>query len=421
MFALVPILAQATTTVAVGDRTEVRARFDDRSGTAEASTSPYGSIAFANTREGLTLRYAPLLTLTTLSGTSPRTLLVYHTAQVIGQLRWKRLSLQLSETGDYGERNFRAESLARGVDNAPPPTGAIGPAPGAPTPPAVPGSNPNLPGMNTGTGSSVANQSIAASGKTVAYGDLITQANLSYTLSRQSSTGAYARYTVAGGVGETSQLIYPTVYSASLGAFYSHSLSKLATVATTLQGSYTTSSNGIDSYTSDLSAGFRYQFSKTFGLTTTFGIGYARVNYPGAEYLEYIYLTAGGGTGLGAEYRTKLEGGMLVLYARVGYGLSLDQVTAQFDPRINWALGASWSKRRTTLYAAASSSISVKFYESDAFGSVGTAVGAAYMLGDNFIADFGARTAFQTYQGTQTIPPSYALFAGLSWGAKYGH
>lgn len=425
MFAIVPILAQATTTVAVGDRTEVRARFDRYMGTAEAVTVPYGSVSIANSRESLTLRYAPYLTLTAANdGSDDRLLLVLHTAMLSWQLQMRRTTLRVSQMADYGSRNFIVDAFGdRGIANTPA---------GAPTTPPVMGGgtgapgigapNPNSPGTGTsGTGTSGANNrpTVAAQPGTYRYGDLISYASLTHNLSKRAIAGGYVRYMVSGGLDDTSRNAYPVIYNPSLGGFYNYQLSVRSAVYGTSTASYSASSFGSQTYNADVSVGYRYRFTKSFGLAASLGLGYARVIYPDGSVLEYLYLTAGAGAGLGLnlEYRTKLYGGILTLYARAGYAPTLDQVRAVLDQRIGWALGATWSRRPVALYAGVTSAFSVRVDQPGALDTLNAAAGGSYVMGGGFVFDAGVRGVWQAFEGKTQIPPTALAFVGLSWGA----
>jgi hypothetical protein len=355
-------------------------------------------------------------------------LTVYHSAQLIGTLRLRRTFISLSETADYGTRNFVTDaygdrSLLPGVTGVPP-TGA--PGTGTMPPGGTNGTGTNGTGTNgtgtNGTGTNgagnVIRPTVAAKAMTVRYGDLITQANVGYSLSKQSNTGAFFRYVIAGGLDDESRAAYPTIYNPSLGVFYGYTFNPRSAIGTTLQGAYSTSALGIRTYSADFNLGYRYRFTKSFGVNLGGGIGYARIVYADGQVLEYIYLTAGTGTGLSFEYTTKLYGGILLLYARFGYAPTLDQVSAVLDPRISWGLGASWTRRRLNLYANISSTISVKETSEGSFDSLFASIGASYVLGAGFVGDVGARGVWQAFEGTTTVPPSAVLFAGLSWGAS---
>ncbi len=421
MFATVPILPQAVN-LAVGDRTEVRARFDKYAGTAEASTNPYASAEVGEKLWTLQLRYSPSLTLTRVDGYQDRTLIVFHTAQLIGQLRLRRFTLALSEMGSYGERNFVVDALGyNGATTPPLPPGGLA-TPGAPGTPQSPGTGGTNGTGTTGTGAlnPATNPTVAANlgAGTVRYGSSTTQANLGYAVSRRSTTGAYARYMVSGGLDDRSQQFYPIIRNPSLGAFYSYQFTPRAGIGANFQGSYSTSSLGIQTYNADINLGYRYRFSKAFAVTFGGGVGYARVIYADGDVLEYYYLAAGVGSGLSIEYTTKFQQGILTLYARLGYAPALDQLTAVLDQRLSWGVGATWTRKRLALYAGVASSISLKVTDTGAFDVFNAAIGGSYTLGGGFTSDAGVRGTWQAFEGTQTIPPSAAVFVGLTWGGN---
>ncbi|HEX2673724.1 MAG TPA: hypothetical protein VHM25_22755 [Polyangiaceae bacterium] len=397
-------------------------------GTAEAVTVPYGSVSRANSRESLTLRYAPFLTLTTANGEGDRQLLVLHTAQLTWQLQMRRTTFRVSQFADYGTRNFIVDAFGdRGIANTPA---------GTPTPPAVPGGpaggtgnpgtgnpgtgNPNVGNPATGNNGAANRPTVAAQAGTFRYGDLITQAGFNHNLSKRASTGAYVRYMVSGGMDEPSREAYPVIYNPSFGGFYNYNITPRSGVFGTTTGSYSTSSFGNQTYNADLSVGYRYRFTKSFGLAASLGLGYARIIYPDGSVLEYFYLTAGAGAGLGVnfEYRTKLGGGILYLYARAGYAPTLDQVRAVLDQRISWAVGATWTRKRVALYAGVTSAFSVRVDQPGALDVIGGAAGGSYVLGSGFVFDAGVRALWQAFEGTTQIPPTALAFVGLSWGGS---
>jgi hypothetical protein len=117
------------------------------------------------------------------------------------------------------------------------------------------------------------------------------------------------------------------------------------------------------------------------------------------------------------EHDTPLSGGNLGMGASVGTAPELDLTTAEVDPRLTVAAGIGWSKERFSIDAGVSSAVSLSQDLAGALNAFTASVTAAYDIGAGFAVDAGVRGAWQTFEGATAIPPSIAIFLGLSWGA----
>ena len=106
---LAPILAQLVT-LSVGDRTEARYIAGDDTH-FEGATRPLAGLAFGWKRAALTLVYAPSITVTPLERT-PRDVLFFQTAALVGSYHWRRTTLSVTEAVGYGQLSFRVQAFA---------------------------------------------------------------------------------------------------------------------------------------------------------------------------------------------------------------------------------------------------------------------------------------------------------------------
>ena len=92
----------------------------------------------------------------------------------------------------------------------------------------------------------------------------------------------------------------------------------------------------------------------------------------------------------------------------------LDYTRATVDPQISVTGAVAWARDRTTVYASLGSAISLEDDE-QSFNSLTANAGVAYEIGAGFSADTGLRAAWQTYGDETRVPPSWAVFIGLTW------
>jgi hypothetical protein len=427
-FALVPILAQSVA-VAVGDRTEARLVIEQNDRRPEAATTPFAAVTLNDRRSSLLLRYGPSFTLTPLDAKHPD-LLIFHSAIALGNMRFRRTTVTLSQSGGYGERNFLVSAVAAPDRVVPTPVPGSGttPAPGESQP--TPGSTtpaPGAPGGGSSTGAGAnaalpnASAPAALSDQTVRFAELRSELSIAHELSRRSVTTQNVGYVVTGGVGDSKRL-YPMFYGPHVGAAYGYQLSSADRIIASSRAEYLSTSGGGRFATVAIETGYSHQFNSHFRAGASVGLAYARIEDSEGNVTASLYPTFGLGSGAALSYETRLAGGRLSLNAAAGYAPALDSTTAALDPRINAFTGARFIRRRLIVYTTGSGIFSLKPNDQGALNSVTAAFGAGYDLGAGFGVDAGVRAAWQSFQGSQTIPPTYAFFVGLSWGATViGH
>ena len=79
---------------------------------------------------------------------------------------------------------------------------------------------------------------------------------------------------------------------------------------------------------------------------------------------------------------------------------------------------ADWVKDKLTLYAATSTAVSVSPDDPGSLSSASANAGADYDIGLGFVAHVGVRTAWQTFENTEELPPTWVSFVALSWNLE---
>lgn len=400
---LAPVLAQLVT-LGLSDRTEARWIASEDDERLEASTSPAVTLGVAWPRFELTLGYAPYVTITPLDR-EPREVLVFHGVSAGAQYRhqWRRTTLTLAETLTYGQHDFRAELLSsRG--------GA--PIPGAPIGGGVlpPGGG----GMTGGGGEDLPEAPARASDMTVHHGASTTSLSLSRGLSRRSTLDASAAYLIGGGLDEASRDAYPIVQGPQANVTIGYRLNRHDAFSGAFATQYAFGSGESGrSWISSVTAGWEHAFGPRTRSSLSAGVAGTWTEQRDGTATLSIYPTASAGIG----YTTRMGRSRITASGTAATAPVLDLSTATVDPRLSVGGAFAWERDRTTVSATVASAVSLADDEQSALNSVVAGVGVAYDLGLGFSADAGMRGAWQTFGGETVLPPSWALFVGISWVA----
>lgn len=429
MLPLVPFFAQ-TVAVGVGDRTELRLIVENKDRTPEAETVPFGVITFGGRHSSLSLRYSPRFTLTPLDSPD-RHINIFHTASVLSITTVGRTTFRAGVSGGYGKRDFSLAALqGSGVTPTTPRDQGTGTgAPGTGTPgTGTPGTG--TPGTGTpGTGTPGAPGTVGAGPtippatqafRTVRYAFVRFEVAVIRELTRRDTLAGILGYELSGGLGRD-EASYPVLRGPDATLQYSYKLSRQDTLRTSWRTQYRDSSEGSRFLSSGVEQSYLHRFSNYITLGIGAGITYARVEDKDGNVTSSVYPTFGAASGAAFQYQTKVEGGILTLSAGARYSPELDQSRVVIDPRLGIFAGAFYTRKALSLYLTTSSTVSLAPNSPGAVDSVGAALGSAYRLGGGFVVDGGIRAAWQTYEQVEVIPPSYAMFIALSWGAPiYG-
>jgi hypothetical protein len=419
-FALVPILAQVFT-VTAGDRAEVRLVANENDTYYEAEDDANVTMRLDGRRSTVGLSYSPSVIVSPLeneSGGLRRTAYVFHRVGLDGSIGWqpsRRTTFTLSQTVNYDRSNTRVQALSGGgaVPGAPPTPGG--------DPAAGPGGTPNA---EQQAATSTAQNSFLG---TVEIVSVRTQLSHDHLLSRRSALRSFIAYGGSAGVGD-SQAFFPLVQGPDARSTYSYRLSRRDDLSTILAAQYQFSELGDRAFVASLSEAWGHSFSRYASMSIGAGITYVYFDPNNGPPQEDIFFGSGAGGQLGVTFtsRYKLNGGILTLFAGASYAPVLDQSqlirgdqTQQRsltpDVRFGVFSGATWVKRRLTLYANVASIVSAEPNDPGALNSIGAALGSIYDLGAGFSFEAGARGGWQTFDGVELLAPSAAVFVALSW------
>jgi hypothetical protein len=417
---LAPLLAQLVT-VGVANRTEAR-YYTPSSYHAEGSTRPGARLTLAWPRYQLSFSYGAAFTLVPLES-KPRDLIVFHSASVGNSYTYKRTTVTLSTTASWGEVNFRTQALGTtGITRSPgtPITGdgTTGgdpkPDPNKPTTPNAP-SAPNMSGT-VGPGAPGQLQTFVADGP-VRYGTLSNALTVTHRPTKTLRLGAFASYTIAGGLNETARDLYPYVRGTTIGATGGHlySFSARDSLATTITMTQAWSSLG-NQVTSVLGTeGWNHRVNKRTSTVLSGGVSFTRT--PFGDYSAYSVFPTFGAF---INHNRPLARGTLILALGTFSAPALDPLRATVDPRVGLVGTAGWARDRFSARATGSAAVSVADSGNNegAFNNFSAGAGVAYRLTKWAVADAGGSLAQQAFRDRTTIPLSYAAFVGLTFGVE---
>jgi len=412
-------------TVAVGDRAELRWIANEDDTYYEAEDGAQISARLDGRRSTVGLAYSPSIVVSPLERESdgrPRTVYILHRVGLDASIGWqlsRRTSLTLSQTAGYDRANTRAQALS--ARNAPGQAPAVG----------LPGGN-NQGGTNQGDNTQQqadTSTNVYASNVTTEVVSERTELALGHTLSHRSNAGASVGYSGSVGVG-ASRGQFPLVQGPDAAATYGYQISRNDDTGTRLDARYAFSSTGDRAFTASLTQGYNHKFSRYASMGIGAGVTYVWFDPANGPPQDQFFFGSGAGGQLGFTFthRSKLNGGILTLFAGASYAPVLDQSrltqgTQQTgnaltpDVRVGVFSGADWVKGRLTLYANAATIVSAEPNDPGALNSIGAALGSIYDLGAGFHFEAGARGGWQTFNGEELLAPSVALFVSLSWGA----
>jgi hypothetical protein len=414
---LAPVLAQLVT-LGVGDGTEARAVYSEGTRTTEGSTSPIVGLTVDWRRFGISASYYPSLTLIPLVE-KPRELLVSHAASLglSYRQRFQRTSLTISETASFTQNNLHETILGppppASAGPTPPPTGGMGGSGGMGGTGGTSGT-----GGTGGTGNQPSSPEIdrqpteRAFDRVVRYGSLTTAVRVEQYVSSVTTAGGEISYTVSSGLDDATRADYPLVTSESALGFVTHRLSRRDTVDGSIVIQHAAAPDDTVAWVTTLGATYHHQFGPRTDSHAGLGLASTLTQLPTDVDIVSIYPTFN----TGVAHWERVGRSMLSMHAEASSGPVLDYYTALVDPRIGIGTGVTWSLEDWSMYASASSSISTNG-DADAFNNINGNAGMTYAIGAGFSVNTGIRAAWQTLGDVTLVPPSWAVFVGVSWGA----
>ncbi len=406
---LVPLLAQLAT-VSVSDRTEARYSTGG-SPHAEGATRPNVLLALAWPRFTLSFGYGANLTLTPLES-RPRELLVYHSATINAAYRFRRSVVFVSSAGQMGQVNFQRQALD---PIAATPTAADGATTGdggtgTSDLPADPSQPSNMPTMQ---GAQLQPRVVQ---ETMHYGYWTSTLGIDHSVGNGLKLGSAASYSMSGGLEGASRASYPVTRGVLVGGFATYTMATSArnawvTTGTLQQG---WSSLGNDVTLATANEAWNHRLARRTSTSLSAGVSAFRAHYVQGYDSYSLYPTATAFIGHG----TRLEGGNLSLGLAAFVAPTLDPQRATVDPRVGATATVGWQRRLffVGLNAGTAASVSKAGNDAAAFDNLSGGALASYGLTDWLEIDVGGTMAQQAYRGATTIPFSYALMAGLTFG-----
>lgn len=418
---LAPIFAQ-TITLGVADRTEARYLVQQDDKRMEGATSPNAALSIAWRRSNLSVFYGPTLRLSPLDS-SPRTLTVFHFAGLQTGYRFRHTSLSFSTGVGFGLINLRVAALQTPGGSVPNLSGDINtggnPPPAAgqqPTTPTTPTTPTPGAGASPTTPTTPSLQQPQIIDQTVRFATWVSNANISHTLTREITMGANLGYSNTGGYGKDNQGAYARTqgWFAGVTAAHRYLLSRSDSFGTSASASRTWSDNG--NSVTGLAAGESWLHRYSQRLSGDVGAGISLTRFAQNDGLVAISVFPTFSAGLNYQ-RTVARGGFGG-NARVFSAPALDTVRATVDPRVGAGAGLTWSRDRfsTSLAAAAALSIASPGNDAGAIDSASGSFSMAYAAHDYVSLDAGLRGNVQRFKDITVIPPSYAVFLGVSLG-----
>lgn len=408
-----PILAQLIT-VGVSDRTEARAvSSDDKY--IDAATSPRAGVSLGWKHSSLGLGYGPTLTLTSI-GTNDTRLVVFHSAFVSASYLWSRTTITLSESAGYGDVSFRDQAVAPVVAPGSSPVPVPTPTP-TPSPTSPGGATPQ-PQPQPPNGVTVNPNNIRASVRVIPYASSVTNLGLATAVTPMLTVGGGAGYIISGSVGPDKSADYPLIRGPVFQAFANYSLDRANDVRSSVITQYAESTNGINAgnnaWYGQASEGWGHKFDSRTQSQVAGGMSLTRNSRPDGLIALSVYPTFSA-----LISRVVPEGhGSLSFGSSVAVAPVIDPVEAYVDPRFGFNGFVGWSRDRFSSNCTLGGGVPIATRDGrPELNSFYASLTAAYRLGAGFSADTGVRGFWQTVGREQTVPPTVAVFFGVSFAA----
>lgn len=424
---LAPLFAQLVG-LQLGDRTE--GRYIKYSGDRfEGSTTPSVMLFLTERRSNFALTYSPNLLFVPGEAAGQR-LFVFHQSSAAAGYRLKRSSFSLGSSLSLGQVNFRVAGLqgltttganangtpATGTDGT---DGTGGTDTTTDTGGATPAAGSNAPGAMVGAPNPNAQSGqLRVANQTVSYYSSVTTFGVAHQVSKSVQLSGQIAHNRAGGLDEESRATYPTLSGWLVGATGSY------TYRLSARDSFTSSASLMQAWSSTLnraatltaSETWSHQFDKrTF---SALGAGINITRFTQVTGLEGFSIFPTFQAALG--HRAPLARGALTMIVSSYSTPALDTLRGLVDPRVGVAASVDYTHKPFSLGASAASAISVAPSGNNA-GAVNASQGeahAAYRIAPLVQMDAGTRYSRQSFQSVTTIPSSWSVFVGLSFGYR---
>jgi hypothetical protein len=343
------ILAQAVM-VTAADRTEVRARIQTSDLRFDAETRPSIRLALISPRTTFAFGYVPTVTALAFGVPDEGEIIVTQSGDASAQFRWEHTAFTISESGQYGLRNFRAMSVAApvpgGATGTTPPGGTTGTTPpGGPTPPGT-GTTPSPIGPN-------ASSQFQLIDETITLASSQTTATLQQIFSLRTLGTVTAGYEYGGGVDEKSAGFLPIRKGPSATVSFLWRASRADDLSTISDGTSletgSTLQPGATLRAQIIDLGEKWTRRWAPALTSSFFAGAAAAwsssdAVPKRETTALVPVATAS-----LEYSFGLSGGRMRSASFLQFAPIIDRFTGDFDQRIQWVFDVAWTRYRLSL------------------------------------------------------------------------
>jgi hypothetical protein len=408
------VLAQAVT-VTGGDRTELRTRVQGSDLRFDMETRPFARLALTSPRSTYSFGYIPTLTALAF-GSEDAEFIVSQAADANAGFRWQHTSFSISQSGSYGERNFRAMAVAAPTPTTPG-TGTPGTTPPGGTGTTPPGGTGTTPPGGTGTtppGGAPSASQFRLIDQSVTLGASHTQATLQQVFSRRTIGAIIGRYEYGGGIGAESEAFLPIRRGPSLTL----SLRRITSPA----DDFTTIANGTSLETGStmraqiVDVGEQWTHRWWPGLVSSFlaGVAAARAESDGFPRRRTTAVVPVGTLSLA--YVFGLSGGRMRTASLVQIGPLVDRFTGDFDERLQWLIDVSWTRYRFSLlthFTGAQSVLPRRVFSNTTllpFNYYSGSVSALYRFTRELSVESGVRAAWVRVDGPDPYPLLWSVF-----------
>jgi len=397
-----PVLAQAFSVIA-GDASEVRARVDGTGQFVDMTTTGRIALDLKLRRTTWTLFYAPSVTQLGL-GSSTSILFVTHTGGLTTNLRLSpRTSLTLSETGTYGQQNFRTLAVS-----APPPT--------LDASATAPGSGTGQPPQTNGTTGPAGTANLAVPGsRTISFGTVTVGAGVNHVLDRNWSTGVFASYTPTKELDSYTPVTIPTSRTLLGNIWLMRTLGRRDQLVLTETGRYTVTEPTAEAIIATTNIAWNHRLSFNAGTSL-----FATESYVNSTDLLGNHskgIMPGAGATLTLHDAIRPAGARLTTTMTVMFAPVVDYQFGGINDMLTGVLGVNWTRKRLTFRFMGAASRSIGSYgQVNLLSMYGLTEAVIYQLDRRHWAiTAGMRQAWQQFAVGQQLPPAWVAFVGLSY------
>jgi hypothetical protein len=375
------LLAQAMT-LSVEDRVELRARSFEGEERVDAEMRPGATLVASEGTTSYSVAYLPRLTALSLGAPDFETTL-YHVVTASSMFRTRRTAVTLSQSLEYGTRNFRLSLAPAESGGEPDPGGSPVPEP-LEAPP---------------------NQARVVD-ETLEFGSTTTTLEVAHARSRRIAELASLGYTASGGLDPSSREAYPLQRSPWLRLGLGVRATRRDTLWTALDGRVVLTDDDRRAELVTAEERWSRRLDKYFATDLFGGASFTRQTTGDAEPVAEVYPLAGAAL--------LYDAGRLHASASASLTAAVDRTTGAVDQRALWSVQVSRSLGRATFGVGGSGARSLDMSREGALLSFTANAGAAYKFSSYVSGDLGATTSQVSYAGQDTSPILWTGYVGVT-------